>query len=100
MATYSSILVGEIPWTEEPCGPQSVGLQRVGHDLLTKTTTCYADFFKCSSKDGLVCISSPLKRNLIPSNLPELFRIPKLEPDENFTAWEEEQPRVLSIWNR
>ena len=22
----------EIPWTEEPGGPQSVGLQRVGHD--------------------------------------------------------------------
>ena len=22
----------EIPWTEEPCGMQSMGLQRVGHD--------------------------------------------------------------------
>ena len=27
MATYSSILAGEIPWTEEP-----VGTQRAGHD--------------------------------------------------------------------
>ena len=25
-----------IPWTEEPGGLQSVGLQRVGHDLATK----------------------------------------------------------------
>jgi len=25
------------PWTEEPGGLQSMGLQRVGHDLATKT---------------------------------------------------------------
>ena len=27
MATYSSILAGRIPWTEEPGGLQSIGLQ-------------------------------------------------------------------------
>ena len=32
MATHSSVLVWRFPWTEEPCGLQSVGLQRVGHD--------------------------------------------------------------------
>ena len=32
MATYSSILAWRIPWTEEPGGPQSMGLQRVRHD--------------------------------------------------------------------
>ena len=32
MATHSSILVREIPWTEEPGGLQSMGLQRVGHN--------------------------------------------------------------------
>ena len=32
MATHSSILAWEIPWTEEPGGLQSMGLQRVGHD--------------------------------------------------------------------
>ena len=32
MATHSSILVWEIPWTEEPGGLQSKELQRVGHD--------------------------------------------------------------------
>ena len=32
MATHSSILVWEIPWTEEPSRLQSMGLQRVGHD--------------------------------------------------------------------
>ena len=32
MATDSSILVWEIPWTEEPGGLKSMGSQRVGHD--------------------------------------------------------------------
>ena len=36
MATHSSILAWEIPWTEEPGGLQSLGLQRVGQDLATK----------------------------------------------------------------
>ena len=34
MATHSSILAWETPWTEEPGGLQSMGLQRVGHDLV------------------------------------------------------------------
>ena len=32
MATHSSILAWEIPWTEEPSGLQSMGSQRIGHD--------------------------------------------------------------------
>ena len=32
MATHSSILAWEIPWTEEPGGLQYMGLRRVGHD--------------------------------------------------------------------
>ena len=36
MATHSSILAWEIPWTEEPGGLQSMGLQRAGQDLVTK----------------------------------------------------------------
>ena len=32
MASHSSILAWKIPWTEEPGGLWSVGLQRVGHD--------------------------------------------------------------------
>ena len=32
MATHSSILAWEIPWTEEPGGLQCRGLPRVGHD--------------------------------------------------------------------
>ena len=36
MATHSSILAWGIPWTEGPGRLQSIGLQRVGHDLATK----------------------------------------------------------------
>ena len=32
MATHSSILAWRIPWTEEPGGLLSMGLQRVRHD--------------------------------------------------------------------
>ena len=32
MATHFSFLAWRIPWTEEPGGLQSVGLQRVGYD--------------------------------------------------------------------
>ena len=36
MAPHSSILAWEIPWTEEPGGLQSMGSQRVEHDLAIK----------------------------------------------------------------
>ena len=34
MATHSSIIAWEIPWTGESGGLQSMGPQRVGHDLV------------------------------------------------------------------
>ena len=36
MAMHSRILARRIPWTEEPGGLQSLGLQRVRQDLATK----------------------------------------------------------------
>ena len=38
MATHSSILTWEIPWTEEPGGLQSMVSQRVGHNWAHKHT--------------------------------------------------------------
>ena len=32
MATHSAVLAWRIPWTEEPGGLQSLGMQRDGHD--------------------------------------------------------------------
>ena len=36
MATHSSILAWEIPWTGKIDGLQSMGLQRIGHDLVSE----------------------------------------------------------------
>ena len=35
MATHSSVLAWEIPWTREPGGLQSTESHRVGHDIAT-----------------------------------------------------------------
>ena len=42
MATHSSILAWEIPWTEEPEGLQSMGPQRVRHDRAGRAVLCCA----------------------------------------------------------
>ena len=34
MATYSIIIAWRIPWTEDPEGPQFIGLQRLRHDWI------------------------------------------------------------------
>ena len=39
MATHCSAVAWRIPWTEEPGGLQSMGLQIVGHDRVTKHIT-------------------------------------------------------------
>ena len=39
MTTHANILAWRIPWTEEPGRLQSMGSQRVEHNLVTKTTT-------------------------------------------------------------
>ena len=39
-ATHASILAWEISWTEEPGELQSMGWQKVGHDLATKQQCC------------------------------------------------------------
>ena len=44
MATHSSILVWRIPWTEEPGGLRSMGLQRVGYNQATNTFFHYIPY--------------------------------------------------------
>ena len=43
MATHSSILVWEIPWTEEPGRLQSMGSHRVRHDEETENVPMHKD---------------------------------------------------------
>ena len=50
MATHSSNLAWEIPWTEEPGGLQSMELQRVEHDLATQSSKSITNTKKQRSK--------------------------------------------------
>ena len=50
MATHSSILAWEIPWTEEPGGVQSMGSQRLGCDWVANTFPF--TFLLCSVMDS------------------------------------------------
>ena len=51
MAAHSSILAWRIPWTEEPAGPQSMGLRRARHDWATNTFH-YSYTERCLLKHG------------------------------------------------
>ena len=55
MATHSSIIAWKIPWTEEPGGLQSMGLQRVGHDWSNSAAACLFSYGLPGS-DGKVCL--------------------------------------------
>ena len=50
MATHSSILAREIPWTEEPGGLQCMSLQRVGHNW------ALLSYCKLLSDFGMWCV--------------------------------------------
>ena len=50
MATHSSILAWEIPWTEEPGRLQSIGSQRVGHNWSDFTYTHWVALSGCNRK--------------------------------------------------
>ena len=59
MATYSSILVWEIPWIEQPGGLQSMGSQRVEHDLasiLEDLTLSLISYVTLTKSKGIVRI--------------------------------------------
>ena len=55
MKNHSSILAWRIPWTEEPCGLQSMGLQRVRLDCATEHihTHTHTHTHTCTHTDTL-----------------------------------------------
>ena len=58
MATHSSILAWEIPWIEEPGGPQFMGSQRVGNNSMH---TQPSDRLGTISRD--TCLNKKLKES-------------------------------------
>jgi len=53
MATHSSILAWEIPWTEKPSRPQFMRLQRVRHNYESKQQQCLYKVYYWSQANAL-----------------------------------------------
>ena len=62
MATHSSVLVLEIPWTEEPGGLQSMGSQRIGHNWATDT---FIHFHYTENRHGWIGSHFKMERKII-----------------------------------
>ena len=69
MATHSSIVAWRIPWTEEPGGLQSMGLQRVRPDWATLLTYLLNTKHRCSIQDRTSLVAQMAK------NLPGMQEI-------------------------
>ena len=65
MTTHCSILTWEIPWTEESGGLQSVGSQRVRHDLATEHVHVYTHTHTHTHSLTLSCLKN-LEKDLFP----------------------------------
>ena len=61
MATHSSLLAWETPWTEKPGGLKSMGSQRVGHDWVTKPPQPYSGKVKKKKNSSKVLAETRLK---------------------------------------
>ena len=70
MATNSSVLAWKIPWTEEPGRLQSMGSQRVGHNLVTEQQRRESDFPGGSVDKETACGAGD------PGSIPGLGRSP------------------------
>ena len=93
MATHSSILAWRIPWTEEPGGLQSMGSQRVGHNLATEQqqmaviTLMYSSSSDGSEwvRDELACVTSrAFERHSSTYRVSDLHSTPMMSPMDSF----------------
>ena len=77
MATHSSILAWRIPWTEEPGGLQSMGLQRVWHDWETNTSSFHFHYhLHVLGFPGILPVKNPPAEVEDMGSIPELGRSP------------------------
>ena len=91
MVTHSSILAGEVSLTEKPGGIQSMGLERVGHNLATRQqqhqeddikihTTIFWTYINCLCFSAKVMVAKQifmLKSNLSKLITPTLYCMQK-----------------------
>ena len=72
MATHSSILAWKIPWTEEPGGPQSMEMQRVGHNWVHIFMFLPTSFYSVQDQFSSVAQSCPTLCNPMNRSTPGL----------------------------
>ena len=63
MATHSSVLAWKIPWTEEPCRLQSIGLLRIGHNWVTNGCTLFT--YLLSSRQHIMLTKVRLVKGMV-----------------------------------
>ena len=83
MAAHSHILAWRIPWSEGPGGLQSIELQRVGHDWVTKTFTLLVKYYWMSSQNSnkILVIFQKQRHNFsLLFRATQLFKIIEAEP--------------------
>ena len=78
MATHSSILTWEIPWTEEPGGLQSTGSQRVGQDWTAEHTST-GSLAAAKSLQSCLSLCDPIDGSPPGSGVPGILQARTLE---------------------
>ena len=89
MATHSGILAWRIPWAQEPGGLQSMGLQRVGHDLATDTFTSL--FFMEEGREDLTVTQESKYNNCVRS-----LSMERLRNKAGSDPWASGYPHIFS----
>ena len=86
MATHFSILAWRVPWMEEPGGQQSLGWQKVGHDLATEHTNT-------GDLGSVPCLEDPLKKGTATHFSILAWRVPWTEESDMVQSTESQRVR-------
>ena len=81
MATHSSVLAWRIPWTEEPGGLHSMGLQSFGHNWATKHTHSLSNYLK-KEPTGSEGQNQPQKLPCLGLLFPPPFSKERVQPEQ------------------
>ena len=68
MAAHSSVLAWKRPWTGEPSGLQSMGSQRIGHDLAHMCACAHTDTDTDTHTHTAIIRAPPSWNNYLPKD--------------------------------
>ena len=99
MASHSSILAWRIPWTEEPGGLQSIGLQRVRQDWAQLCSRYRATCCKIWNKCKTQCLVHHLQKERNIKRVPQAFLVlpEEIQPFPHVHLWPTNEEGLLWI---